>query len=169
MQRQDLAALGHGLFNFLVQGGHIIDPAAIHTGNALCAQTARRAGGVHRNIAAADNAHALSGEIGHVPIANAAQQMHGADHIFAVLALNAQLFVGVCANGNVHSIVLLLNAGNFDIRTHRNIGVYFDAGRKDMLNIAVQHVLGQAIIRNAVAQHTAQLGALLIHRYLMAH
>ena len=95
--------------------------------------------------------------------------MHGADHIFAVFALDAQLFIGMGTDGDIHGIVLLLDLGDLDIRAHRDIGMYLDAGRKDMLDIPVQHILGQAVIGDAVAQHAAQLGPLLIHGYLVAH
>lgn len=44
-----------------------------------------------------------------------------------------------------------------------------DSGGQDVVDIPVQDLLRQTVVRDAVPQHTAQFRALLIHRHLVPH
>ena len=169
LKGQDLAALGHGLLDLLGQGGHVLHPAAIDTGNALRPQAQSGAGGIHRHVAAAHHADLFAGEVGGLALADAPQQLHGADHVFGCLALQAQLFVVVGADGDIHRIKAALDIRHGQIFSDGHAGVDGDAGGQDIVDVPVQYLLGQAIVGDAIAQHAAQLGPLLVHRDLVPH
>ena len=169
LKGQDLAALSHGLFDLLGQGGHILHPAAIDTGDALRPQAQGGTGGVHRHVAAAHHADLFAGEVGGLALADAAEQLHGADHVLGGLALQAQLLVVVGADGDVNRVKAALDVRHGQVFADGHAGVDGDAGRQDIVDVPVQNVLGQAIVGDAIAQHTAQLGPLLVHGDFMAH
>ncbi len=68
-QRQQLRALGHRAGDLVGQGGHILHPAAVDTGDLVRAQSDRAAGHVHGHVAAADDHHPLAGEVRHHVVA----------------------------------------------------------------------------------------------------
>ena len=72
-------------------------------------------------------------------------------------------------DGNINSIKTFLNIFHGHILTDRNICNHIDASSQDMFDISFQNIMGQAIIRNTITQHTAQFGTLFIYRYLMTH
>ena len=139
------------------RGGHVVHPAAVHAGHALGPQTDGGAGGVHAHVAAADDHHAFAAEVGGVALAAVAQELYGGQHVLAVLAFQAQLLVGVGADGDVQRVVFFLQFSQLDVLAHADAGMYLDAGGQDVVQIALQHVGRQAVVGDAVAQHTAQL------------
>ena len=169
LKRQDLAALALGVSNFLDQRGHILDAAAVGTGDRLRAQADRGARGIHGYVSAANHTHALAAEVGAMAFADVTQQLHGRVDAVAVLAVNADFFVIVCADGDVDRVKTVLKIGKWDILADRHAGMHLDAGGQDKIDIRIQLFGRQAVIRNAVAQHTAELGALVKHNDLVPH
>ena len=72
-------------------------------------------------------------------------------------------------DGDVHRVIVLLDFFYGHVLADGHGGADGDAGGENVGDIPVQHILGQAVVGNAVAQHAAQLGALLIHGDLVAH
>ena len=86
-----------------------------------------------------------------------------------VLAGNADLLVVMRTDGDVNRVVLVLNLSERNIAADGNAGVHLNAGGQDEVDIRIQLVLRQTIIRNAVAQHAAELGTLVIDYDLVTH
>ncbi len=73
------------------------------------------------------------------------------------------------ADRDVDGIVLVLDVRERDVTADGGVRVHLDAGRQDKFDIRVQLFLRQTVIRDAVAQHTAELRALVIDDDLVAH
>ena len=169
LQGQNLAALADGLLDLLRQGGHVLNAAAVHTGHAGRAQALGGAGGVHGDVAAADDADPLARKVRRVALADAAQHLHGAEHAHGAFALNAELFIAGSADGQIHRVVLLLNVGHGYVLPDGHAGAHLHPGGENEVDVPIQHVLGQAIVRNAVPKHTAQLGQFVVYGDRVSH
>ena len=82
---------------------------------------------------------------------------------------NANLLVVMRTDGDVNRVVLVLNLGERNIAADGNAGMHLNAGGQDEVDVRIQLVLRQTIIRNAVAQHAAELGTLVIDYDLVTH
>ena len=100
---------------------------------------------------------------------NTAQQADRTDNIFCILALNAKLFIIMRADGNINCIIAFLDILHRHISADGNIRNHVNACCQNMLDIALQNLLRQTIIRDTIAKHATQLGTLLINRNLMPH
>lgn len=144
VQGQDLAALRLGLVHLFGQGGHVLHPAAVDAGHMGGPQPQAGAGGVHGHIAAADHHHPFARQVGDPALADVPQHPHGADHALAVLAGDAQLFVVVGADGDVHRVVLGLQLVQAQVgAAHLGVHDRLDPGVQDVLDVLVQHVGGR--------------------------
>ena len=73
------------------------------------------------------------------------------------------------ADGDVDAVVLSPQLLKLDILTHIHLGVDGDAQGEDGVDLLVQLFPGEAVAGDTVAQHPAQLAALLVHVHLVAH
>jgi len=85
------------------------------------------------------------------------------------LALDAGLFIGMGADGDVQEVVLLPQLVEGDILAHLDPGMYLNAQGQDGVDLRIQLLPGEAVAGDAVAHHATQLGLLLIDRDLVAH
>ena len=169
MEGQQLGALGLGALHLLRQGGHVLLPAAVNTGDPVGSQADGTAGHVHGHVAAADDHHPLAGKVRHVAVTDAPQQLHRGHHAMAVLALDAGLLVGVGADGQVQAIVFLLHLVQRHIRAHVDLRADFNAQGQNGGDLPVQELPGEAVVWDAVAQHAAQGLSLFIDGDAVAH
>ena len=169
LQGQDLAALALRLFDLLRERSHVIDAAAVDAGHRLCAKADGGAGRIHRHIAAADDTDALALKVRDPSLADVAQKLHSRVNALTVLAFDAELFVVVRADRDIDCVVLVFDFGKRDVLADCCVCMYLNAGRQDKLDVRIQLFRGQAVIRDAVAQHTAKLRALVVHNNLMPH
>ena len=169
LEGQQLGTLGLGALHLLGQGGHILLAAAVDAEHPVRTQADGAAGHVHGHVAAADDHHSLAGKVGQVPVADASEQLHSGHDTLAVLALDAGLLVRMGANGQIQAVIAGLELFKGDVRAHIHIRVDLDAQGQDGSDLRVQLGPGQTVVRDAVAQHTAQLVALFVDRHLVAH
>ena len=169
LQRQDLGAFGNGALHFLLLGGHVLLAATVDTGDLGGAQPDGAAGHIHGHVAAADDRHVLAGEVRHLVVADAAQQLHGGHDARTVLTLDAGLLVGVGADGDIYAVVFLLELVEGDILAHLDPGMYLDAQGQDGVDLGVQLLPGETVAGDAVAHHATQLALLLVDGDLVAH
>ena len=101
--------------------------------------------------------------------ADGAQHLHGGDDVLTVLAGDAGLFILMSADGDVDAVILLLQLLQPDIPAHGDAGMYLNAKRQNGFDLGVQLLTGEAVAGDAVAQHTAQLLPLLVHRDPVTH
>ena len=73
------------------------------------------------------------------------------------------------ADGDIDAVVLAAQILKPDVRADVHLGVDGDAQGEDGADLPVQQLPGEAVAGDAVAQHTPQLAALLVHVHLMAH
>ena len=130
--------------------------AALQTGQVhrLHARQAQgAAGGVHGDVAAADHQH-VGADGRRLAAVDLVQKLQAGPHARGVLSGNAQLAADPRAGGHEDGVEpglqQTLRIGN------ARAGLGFDAQVQDVLDFLVQHVVGEAIPRNAVAQHAAQ-------------
>ena len=145
MQIHHHSTLGDGAFHFFRQRGHILLTAAVDDGNAarLRRRMAERVH-VHGHVAAADDAHLLAGEVRDLIIADLAEHLHGRQHALGVLALDADLLIGVGANGDVDGIVLLAQTlhGMYSPSPTLVLRCDLHAGGQDAVNVLLQPLPG---------------------------
>ena len=72
------------------------------------------------------------------------------------------------ANGQVDGIELVTQTGEL-LAVHGVVELYVDAGAQDPVDLGLQALARQTIAGNAVAQHAAQVVALLKDGHLVAH
>jgi len=111
----------------------------------------------------------LAGKVRHVAVADATQHLHGGHDVFAVLTWDARALALMGADGDIQAVILLLQLLKGDILAHGHVGVCLDAQRQDGVDLRVQLFPGEAVVGDAIAQHTAQLLALLENDHLVAH
>ena len=102
-------------------------------------------------------------------VADLAQHLDRGDDALGVLALDAGLFIRVRAKRDVKRVVLLAQLVKGHIVANVDIDMHINADRQHGGDLRIEYLARQAVGRNAVAQHTAELRALFIHRDLMSH
>lgn len=165
---QNLATLGLGAGDFGVLGRHIADATAVD--DAYLFGTAAHGGAchVHGNVAAADDAHALAAQVGQLVIADGAQHLDGRFHAGRLFTRKAELLVTVGTDGQVDGIELVAQTGEL-LAAHGVVELHVDAGAQDPVDLGLQALARQTIAGDAVAQHAAQVVALLKNGHLVAH
>ena len=165
---EDLAALGLSAGDLGVLCGHVADAAAVDDGDLICSEADRRAGDVHGDVAAADDHDALAGEVGHLLVADGAQHLYRGLDAGGVLVGQAELLVGVCANGKVDGVVVLAQAGEL-LAVDGVLELDLDAALEDPVDLLLEALTRQAVAGDTVAEHAAKVTALLKDRDVMAH
>lgn len=160
-QGYHLRSLGGCTGHLVGQGRHILQAAAVHTADLAGSQTDRTAGDVHSHVAAADDHHLLAGEIRHYVVSDSLEHLHSGYDVAAVLTGDAGLFILVCADGDVNTVVLLFQLLQPDVAAYPDVGADLDPQRQDGVDFCVQLLPGETIAGNTIAQHAAQLAALL--------
>ena len=168
-QGQQLHPLGHGALHLLGHGGHIHLAAAVDAGDLLRPQAHGAAGHVHGHVAAADDHHPLAGEVRQLVVPDLPEHLHGGDDPPALLPGDAGLLVRLGADGDVDAVVLAAQLLKGDVLPHVHLGVDGNAQGENGVDLPVQLLPGEAVAGDAVAEHAAQLAALLVDGDLVAH
>ena len=86
-----------------------------------------------------------------------------------MLAFDTKLLISACTDGNKNSIVFLAQTLNCDIFTDTFSKFYLNSGLKDCLNVFVQTIFRKSVVRDTVAEHSAELWKHLEYGCLMSH
>ena len=167
-QLQYLAALGLGTGDLGVLGRHIADAAAVDDAHLFGTAAHGRASHVHGHVAAADDAHALAAQVGQLVVANGTQHLDGRLHAESLFALKAELLVAMGTDGQIDGIELVAQADKL-LAVDGVIELNVDAGAQDPIDLGLQALARQTIAGDAVAQHAAQVVALLKNGHFVAH
>ena len=132
-------------------------------------ETDGRAHDVHGDVAAADDDDLLAVEVRHVVIADGTQHHDGGHDVAAVLAGDADLFVLMGADGDIDAVILMLELFKPDVLANGHAGVDLNAGGEDGLDLLVKELSREAVARDAVAEHAAELLALFVDGHGVAH
>ena len=165
---QNLATLGLGAGNLGVLSRHIADATAVDDAYLFGAAAHGGARHVHGHVAAADDAHALAAQVGQFVVTDGAQHLDGRFHAGRLFARKAELLIAVGTDGQVDGIGLVAQAGKL-LAVDGVIELNVDAGAQDPVDLGLQALARQTIAGDAVAQHAAQVVALLKNGHLVAH
>ena len=88
-ERHHLHAFADGALHLAGKGGHVLEPAAIDDTDFLGTGAHARTGAVHGDVAATDDGDLFAGEIGNLPVADAAQKVDRRAHAHGVGPLQA--------------------------------------------------------------------------------
>ena len=102
-------------------------------------------------------------------VADLAQHFNGGHDAFGVLALNAGLFVRMCAESKVECVILPAQLVKGDLISDVHIQLHINAYGEKRRDLRVEHLTRQTVGRNPIAQHAAQLRTLFIYRDLVSH
>ena len=86
-----------------------------------------------------------------------------------MLAFDTKLLISACTDGNKNSIVFLAQTLNCDIFTDTFSKFYLNSGLKDCLNVFVQTIFRKSVVRDTIAEHSAELWKHLEYGCLMSH
>ena len=167
-QLQYLAALGLGTGDLGVLGRHIADATAVDDAHLFGTAAHSRARHVHGHVAAANDAHALAAQVGQFVIADGAQHLDGRLHAGRLFARKAELLVAMGTDGQVDGIELVAQAGKL-LAVDGVVELNVDTGAQDPVDLGLKTLARQAVAGNAIAQHAAQVVALLKDGHLVAH
>ena len=172
LQAVELCPLGNGTLYLLRQGSHILLAAPVGNAHLLGTQADSGTGAVHGYVAAADHHNLLAGKVRHIVIANPLQKLNCGDDALGIFSFNANLLVGMGTDGNIDGIVLVVQRleGNLPLAlANPRIQVHLHAGAENCLQILVQSLPWEAVIRNAISQHAAQLLLFLKDHRMVPH
>ncbi|MCX7007264.1 MAG: hypothetical protein NTY53_08445, partial [Kiritimatiellaeota bacterium] len=146
---------GHFFAAFKAREAHLLDARHTH----------RATRGIHRHIAAADHEH-LGTDGGLVAVVHFIEEFQSRPDARRHLVGNVQRPADPRADGNEDGVEL---AARFALEQlarilHLRAGARLDAHIEDALDLAIEHVGGQTVARNAIAQHAAQLGLRIENR-----
>ena len=156
-------------FHFIRQCCHIFLSSAVCNVYFFRTQTNRGTCYVHSHIAATNNDYFFPFEIRRIVFTNTTQHFHSRHNAIGIFIFDAQFFIGMGTNRQIHCIILLTQF------VHSNIGTYIHAvfhlytSGQNMIQVIIQTFSWQAIAWNAVANHTAQLVQTFIYSHLMTH
>ena len=148
-------ALGPGLFDFEVVGGHLFAALQADLVDRRGVEAARRARRVDGDVAAADHQHAFAGHVDGFAELDGAQELERGLHAGELLARHAQThgLVGARRHKDGVEAVVLETRDVVDPRGGRDL----DTDRGDVGDVVVDHVVGQPVCGDAEAQHAAGL------------
>jgi len=164
------------MFHFLAARGELFQRAAVHDVNLLRAKAQRRARGIHRNVAAADDRNAAALHDGGHGVAFIClhQVASGEELICGIHALvgfagDAHEVRQTRARAHEHGFIALLEQlvdgerlADDDVRLH------IHAHRGKGVDLFLHDGLGQTELRNAVNKHAARRVERLEHGYFIA-
>ena len=153
---------------FLGQRRHVGRTTTIDHGDAFRSQTDGRASGVHRDVAAADDAHVHSLPVGKLARCHLAQHLDRRYDACGVFALDADALVAVRADRDVQRIVIASHVLDRQVDAHVDAVDDFHARRLDRRDFGIEDVFGETVVGNAVAQHAARLLEAFEHRDVVA-
>ena len=153
----EVHALLQRLLDLLGLGGHFVAAAAVDHIHFLRAHAHGGAAGVHGGVAAADDhnglahVHALAG-------AHLAQEGDPVEHAVQIVAGAAHTAALPRARGHQNGVVFRAEVREAHIAAQLHVVFHLHAQLTDLFHLGRQHLLGQAVLGDAVAQHTAHLG-----------
>ena len=172
LQAVQLSALSNSAFDFLGQRCHVVLTTAVGDDNLFGTETDGAAGAVHSNVAAADNDNGFILKVRHFFLTDVAQHFYRTDNTVGILAFNTDFLVGVSTDGNINCVKFLTQLFKGDITllvADSGVEMYFYAGGQNSVQILLQTFTREAVGRNAVAQHAAELALFFKHNSMMAH
>ena len=168
-QCENFNSLSNSTFNLSRKSSHICSTASVNDTYFFSTETFCCADSVHRNITATDDSNFLSGKIRALIFSDITKERYGGDHAFCMLAFDTKLLISACTDGNKNSIVFLAQTLNCDIFTDTFSKFYLNSGLKDCLNVFVQTIFRKSVVRDTVAEHSAELWKHLEYGCLMSH
>ena len=155
-QPLDLHAFGEGFHRFVGMRLHLRLVEAEDDHGLLGAEPLRHARGIHRGVAAADDADDASERWG-ATLLHALHQRHGVDDLAAVHGRNVEVVRDLGANPEEHRVE---RAGSFlgEHVVHARVANDLHAHRLDARDFLVEPLTRQAVRGNPVVHHAARLG-----------
>lgn len=80
----------------------------------------------------------LAGEIRHYVVSDSLEHLHSGYDVAAVLTGDTGLFILVCADGDVNTVVLLFQLLQPDVPAYPDVGADLDPQRQDGVDFCVQ-------------------------------
>ncbi|MBA7682715.1 hypothetical protein ES703_91067 [subsurface metagenome] len=154
-QYVQLYAFFFGFVNLVATGGHLGPGAPVDNGNLFGSQSLGDSGGVYSGVTAADNGHPLP-ETDLAPRINLIQEVEGVKHALGVLIGDTHLLAYQGAGRQEYRLIALVK-DIFEL-LHRAVGLYLHPQLLQVADFIIQHLVGQAVFGNAVAQQPARLG-----------
>ena len=156
-------------FDLSRKSSHICSTASVNDTYFFSTETFCCADGVHRNITATDDSNFLSGKIRALIFSDITKERYGGDHAFCMLAFDTKLLISACTDGNKNSIIFLAETLNCDIFTNTFSKFYLNSCLKDCLNVFVKTIFRKSVVRDSIAEHSAELWKHLEYGCLMSH
>ena len=156
-------------FDLSRKSGHICNTATINDAYFLGAETFCSTDSIHRNISATDNSNFLSGKIRILFFADITEELHCGKNTVSMFTFDTKLFIGTCTDRDKYGIILFAKALNGHIFTDSFAVDYFHTGLENCIDIIIKTIFRKTIVRNAIAEHTAELRKHLEHGCLVTH
>ena len=138
-------------------GRHLFPGTAVDNGD-VRTQAPGGAGHVHGHVAAADDRQFLAHRIGFAQ-GLPAEKIHSLDHAFRIFPGDVHLAAHMTAYPQEDRFVaLLLQVIQREIPPHGGVGLQFDTQAQDIIDLLIQDIFREAIIRDTHPQHAAGLG-----------
>ena len=150
-------ALFPGLVDLQLLSGHLRLGAAVDHVDLLGPQADGGAAGVHGGVAAADNGH-LVANVRPLSQGHPLEEVDAPQDPVQVLSRAADGHAGPGADGHHHGVVAALKFLEGGVHPDAEVVLHLHTQGGDLVDLLVQHLLGQAVLGDAVAEHAAHLG-----------
>ena len=163
-----LHALVLGLRDLRLVGGHLRARAPVEEAHLGDAQAQRGARAVDGGVPAAHHQHPAV-DVDLALEAELLEELDAGEHPRGVFVRDAHPGAVPGPDSQEDGVVAaLLEAGHREVAPELDVGGELDAEIEDLVDLEVEHVLGQTVLGDAVAQHAPRLGLGLEHRDLVA-
>ena len=156
-QPVDPHALTFGLLGLLLVSRHLLPRAAVDDDGVVGTEPTRDARSVHRGVAAAVDRD-MPSDRGLFAGGDAAQKRHRVDHGAGVSGRDVDTFGQVRTDRDEHRVEAALVPLGGEVLDPVSAGE-LDAQCGDAVELDLEHVAGQPVVRDAVTHHSAGLGA----------
>ena len=130
-------------------------------------QPCQCSGDVHGDVAATDH-HCLPGGTKILPSSGLSQQINRFAYVGVVTTGNAGSAPQLQSQAQQHRVVCIAQLGQADILANGSIAAQVDADRPNHVHVFINDVVGQPVLRDAPAGHTARFVERLKHRHTVS-
>ncbi len=149
----NLDSLLNRLFDLLFGRGHLPSCSPVQYLHIL-AQTFGDPGRIYGSIPSTYHSHPLT-NLNIMTKINLPQEIHRIDDLRQVFTLDSHLQSLVCSGSNKYRIILRPEIRELDIYTYRRVCLDIHTQFLDLLNVPVQSIPGQTVIRYTDYKHAA--------------
>ena len=156
-------------FDLSRKSSHICSTASVNDTYFFSTETFCCTDSVHGNVTATDDSNFLSGQIRGVVFSDITEEGDSRDHAFCLFTFNPEFLICACTDRDENSVIFLTKTLDGDFFTNTFSEFHLNTCLKDCLNVFIQTIFRKSVVRDTVAEHSAEFWKHLEYGCLMSH